>query len=67
MSMIAVAAVAAGWYHYLRRSRPGNLADVGVFDSPESEDVLPGAGAFAENGRGRMALVATDHPNAVRR
>lgn len=55
------------WFRYLRRSRPENLAAVGVFDSPESEDVLPGAGAFAENIRGRVALVGVDHPNAVRR
>ena len=62
-----VLAVPVLWYRHLRRTRPATLADIGVFDSPESKDVLPGAGAFAETGRGRVALVGSDHPNAVRR
>ncbi len=67
VAAIAIPCLALAWYLYLRRSRPGTLAAVGVFDSPESGDVLPGAGAFAENVRGRMALVGADHPDAVRR
>jgi len=67
VALIVVLTVPALWYRHLRRTRPADLADIGVFDSPESEDVLPGAGAFAETGRGRVALVGSDHPNAVRR
>jgi len=66
-ALLVVLAVPVLWYRHLRRTRPATLADIGVFDSPESKDVLPGAGAFAETGRGRVALVGSDHPNAVRR
>ncbi|TQF65632.1 APC family permease [Rhodococcus spelaei] len=66
LTVAAVPSVAAVWYRYLRRTRPDSLAAVGVFDSPESADVLPGAGAFAVNSRGSMALVGADHPDAVR-
>ncbi|MFD1811662.1 APC family permease [Rhodococcus gannanensis] len=66
VAAVAIVSVATAWYLYLRRARPGALAVVGVFDSPESGDVLPGAGAFAENSHGRMALVGADHPDAVR-
>ena len=66
-ALVVVLTVPAFWYRHLRRKRPANLADVGLFDSPESEDVLPGAGAFAETGSGRVALVGSNHPNAVRR
>ncbi|MGW0172397.1 APC family permease [Rhodococcus sp. NPDC003322] len=64
---VAVPVLAAAWHRYLRRRRPNSLAALGVFDSPESADVLPGAGAFAENARGSMALVGAGHPTAVRR
>ncbi|MFC4605708.1 APC family permease [Rhodococcus kronopolitis] len=64
------AAAAAGtgalaWQWYLGRARPRSLAAVGVFDSPESADVLPGAGVFAVNARGAVALVGTDRPGRV--
>ncbi|MET9216931.1 MULTISPECIES: hypothetical protein [unclassified Nocardia] len=45
------------WYRYLRLTHPRSLTAIGVFDSPESVDVLPGAGVFAVNARGAMALV----------
>lgn len=64
---LAVPAAATLWFLHLRRSRPRSLAAVGVFDSPESQDVLPGAGVFAENARGTMALVGADHPTVDRR
>ncbi|WP_443209419.1 APC family permease [Rhodococcus rhodochrous] len=69
-ALATVAGVVVGaalWHRLLARSRHAALVAVGVFDSPESADVLPGAGAFAPNARGDMALVATDHPDAVRR
>ncbi|RDI41534.1 APC family permease [Nocardia mexicana] len=52
--------VAAGivWH---RRTGPRIRSAIGVFDSPESADVLPGAGVFAVNERGRMALVGARH------
>lgn len=62
--MLAVPAAASLWYLYLRHRAPVPLAAVGVFDTPESHDVLPGAGVFAENTRGTLSLVGTDHPAA---
>lgn len=50
------------WQRYLVWARPRSLAAVGVFDSPESSDVLPGAGVFAVNARGAVALVGADQP-----
>ncbi|WP_410870061.1 APC family permease [Nocardia sp. A7] len=57
---LAVLLVGAAWYRYLRDNRPESLTAMGIFDSPESADVLPGAGVFAVNARGAMALVGAD-------
>ncbi|MCK0090352.1 APC family permease [Rhodococcus sp. HNM0563] len=67
IAVVAVPVIAMLWYRYLSRARPASLADVGIFDSPGSEDVLPGSAAFAENARGDMALVGADHPGAEQR
>lgn len=67
VAVVAVPVSATLWYRYLSRARPASLAAVGIFDSPGSEDVLPGSGAFAENARGDMALVGVDHPGAEQR
>jgi len=55
--VVAVLLAGALWYRYLRRAHPESLRAIGVFDSPESADVLPGAGVFAVNARGAIALV----------
>lgn len=57
---LAVLVVGAAWYRYLRDTRPRSLTAIGIFDSPESADVLPGAGVFAVNARGAMALVGAN-------
>ncbi|NGO74554.1 APC family permease [Streptomyces sp. YC504] len=41
----------------LRRLRPGALERVGVFDSAESDDVLPGSASYGRNARGLDSLV----------
>ncbi|WP_280298699.1 APC family permease [Nocardia neocaledoniensis] len=58
---LAVLVVGAAWYRYLRDTRPRSITAIGIFDSPESADVLPGAGVFAVNARGAMALVGANH------
>lgn len=58
--LIMLAALAVSgfvWRMFLHRSSPSSLAAVGVFDSAESHDVLPGAAAYGENSRGAVALV----------
>ena len=45
------------WQFYLRRRSPKSLLHVGAFDSPETEDVLPGAGVFATDAAGNIVLV----------
>ncbi|APE36299.1 amino acid transporter [Nocardia mangyaensis] len=59
-TVLAVLVVGAVWYRYLWCARPRSLTAIGVFDSPESADVLPGAGAFAINARGAIALVGAN-------
>jgi hypothetical protein len=58
---VIVALLAAGplWQRYLRR-RPARLDAVGAFDCAESADVLPGAGAFADDAAGNVVLVSAD-------
>lgn len=60
-TLVTVLTAGALWHRYLRRSHPRTLSALGIFDSPESADVLPGAGRFAINARGRVALVGADH------
>ncbi|MEV6554172.1 APC family permease [Nocardia sp. NPDC051756] len=62
----AVSVTAAGllWHRYLRDAHPRSLNTIGVFDSPESADVLPGAGVFAVNARGTIALVGAQRTDA---
>ncbi|MET0199295.1 MAG: APC family permease [Rhodococcus fascians] len=45
------------WRAVLHHRRPRSLDAVGVFDSAESHDVLPGAVTYGENSRGAVALV----------
>lgn len=45
------------WQFGIRRHNSASLAHVGAFDSPETEDVLPGAGVFAPDAAGNMVLV----------
>ncbi|GAB4583774.1 APC family permease [Nocardia sp. IFM 10818] len=56
-AVAGVLAAGAAWHLYLSLARPRSLCAIGVFDSPESADVLPGAGVFAVNARGSIALV----------
>jgi len=52
------------WRVYLHVHRPAALAAVGVFDSAESRDVLPGAAAYGENSRGAVAVVKSPWTDA---
>ena len=52
------------WRAYLYRRSPRALAAVGVFDSAESSDVLPGAASYGENARGTVALVKSPWTDA---
>lgn len=61
ITLVSVLGAGAAWHRYLRRAHPGSLIAIGVFDSPESADVLPGAGVFAVDVRGRVALVGAQH------
>ncbi|MFB8278852.1 APC family permease [Nocardia colli] len=61
---VSVAAAGLLWHRYLRGAHPRTLTTIGVFDSPESADVLPGAGVFAVNARGTIALVGARHTDA---
>ncbi|WP_089252873.1 APC family permease [Rhodococcoides kyotonense] len=65
LAMLAVLAVSGFlWRAFLHRARPQALAAVGVFDSAESRDVLPGAASYGENSRGAVALVKQPRPQA---
>ncbi|WP_067539491.1 APC family permease [Nocardia crassostreae] len=59
-TVACVLAAGAAWHRYLRVFHPRSLRAIGVFDSPESADVLPGAGMFAVNARGSIALVGAN-------
>ncbi len=52
------------WRVYLHVHRPAALTAVGVFDSAESRDVLPGAAAYGENSRGAVAVVKSPWTDA---
>ncbi|MFE9628953.1 APC family permease [Streptomyces sp. NPDC006527] len=52
---IGVSGIAAVFL--LRRFRPASLSALGVFDSAESNDVLPGSASYGTNERGLPALV----------
>ncbi|MGC4934563.1 APC family permease [Gordonia sp. DT30] len=47
------------WYLVLRRFRPDRLASIGVFDSVETADLLPGSAILRTDEQGRPVLVAT--------
>lgn len=49
----------AVWHGVLRRARPASLTTVGVFDSVETDDLLPGAGQLVMGADGRRHIVAT--------
>jgi amino acid transporter len=53
--IVGLLGVGLAWQHFLRRRR--RLAAVGAFDCAESIDVLPGAGAFADDAAGNVVLV----------
>jgi amino acid transporter len=59
--VLIVALLSAGlvWQRRLRR-RPTRLDAIGAFDTAESADVLPGAGAFASDATGNVVLVRTE-------
>jgi amino acid transporter len=57
--IVALLAAGALWQRLLGR-RPARLDAVGAFDTAESADVLPGAGAFAPDAAGNIVLVRTD-------
>nr|WP_296765968.1 APC family permease [Rhodococcus sp. (in: high G+C Gram-positive bacteria)] len=58
VGMLAVLAASGSvWRWYLHRYRPTTLSSVGVFDSAESHDVLPGSAAYGENAHGAVTLV----------
>lgn len=58
--IVALLSAGLGWQRYLRRRRPARLGAIGAFDTAESADVLPGAGAFAPDAAGNVVLVRTD-------
>ncbi|OZC56470.1 amino acid transporter [Rhodococcus sp. 06-470-2] len=45
------------WASWLRTRSPLGLRSIGVFDSAETTDVLPGSASYGENSRGAVALV----------
>ncbi|MDH6286741.1 APC family permease [Rhodococcus sp. NM-2] len=48
----------SAWQLYLRWRHPASLRSMGVFDTAETDDVLPGAGVFATDAAGNLALTA---------
>ncbi|WP_199286728.1 APC family permease [Nocardioides houyundeii] len=46
------------WYAVLHRLRPASLATLGVFDTVETTDILPGAGVLVLGDDGRHRIVA---------
>ena len=50
------------WAAVLKRTRPESLATMGAFDSPETADLLPGAGELVLDDAGRPQLVSA-HPS----
>lgn len=52
------------WHRYLRHRTPKVLDSIGVFDSAESNDVLPGAASYGKNSRGAVALVKLSRHDA---
>ncbi|QCQ92898.1 APC family permease [Rhodococcus sp. SGAir0479] len=58
-ALAVVGSSGAVWHAALRRAHPDRLTAVGVFDSVETDDLLPGAGTLVEGADGRRHIVAT--------
>lgn len=64
LAMLAALALSGiVWRSWLHHSNPRSLTAIGVFDSAESHDVLPGAVSYGENARGAVALVKSPRPD----
>lgn len=49
------------WYAVLRRYRPGSIDAIGVFDSVETADLLPGSADLAMSSAGKPVLTPARH------
>ena len=65
LALIALCAVGLIWYELLRRRNPDSLQRVGVFDSVETADLLPGSARLHSDSLGRPVL--TSDPGAAPR
>nr|WP_206037874.1 APC family permease [Rhodococcus sp. HNM0569] len=61
LSIVAVGASGVVWRRVLQRVRPRSLDSVGVFDSVETTDLLPGSGTIVLDDSGRARIVADPH------
>ncbi|MFD3810305.1 APC family permease [Rhodococcus sp. NPDC058639] len=57
-AVLVVGASGVVWVAVLKRLRPESLATMGAFDSPETTDLLPGAGELVLDDDGRPQLVS---------
>ena len=57
--VLALLLSGSAWQLYLQWRHPASLRSMGVFDTAETDDVLPGAGVFATDAAGNLALTAT--------
>lgn len=62
-AVVVTAGTGAVWHAVLRRLRPASLATLGVFDTVETSDILPGAGVLVlgDDGRHRIVAELTTH------
>lgn len=61
-AVLVVGLAGVVWAAVLKRLRPESLATMGAFDSPETADLLPGAGELVLDDAGRPQLVSA-HPS----
>ena len=57
-AVLVVGLAGVVWAAVLKRLRPESLATMGAFDSPETTDLLPGAGELVLDDDGRPQLVS---------
>ncbi|UYP19137.1 APC family permease [Rhodococcus sp. Z13] len=62
VALVVLGAAGPLWRAVLRRLRPQSLATIGVFDTVETADLLPGAGTLIVDEQGRRRIVAGDAP-----
>lgn len=64
--MLTLLLSGSAWHLFLQWHHPASLMSIGVFDSAETEDVLPGAGVFATDATGNLALTASARTHEMR-